>query len=122
MKKICCLAQIGTHNSSIKFGLKTPKRLGENVRKPQGGFDSNAIDRIHGARKRRTFWYEDIVNSMRIGRSLHCCTSFHIINIGQGLSLIMLAKTHTAAVSGCNQCWQSNKADIKARSLLLASR
>ena len=35
--KNCSPAWIGTHNRHVKFGLKTPSRLGKNVRKTQGG-------------------------------------------------------------------------------------
>jgi len=42
--KICNLAYMGTFNRPVKFGLKIPNRLGNNVRKPQGkGFDSHCV-------------------------------------------------------------------------------
>ena len=41
--KMCNLAQIGTFNMCVKFGLKISNRLGKNVRKSQGDFFSHIV-------------------------------------------------------------------------------
>jgi len=47
--KNCSPAWIGTHNRHVKFGLKTPSRLGKNVRKTQAGdfFLTHTVHMLH---------------------------------------------------------------------------